>query len=295
MKKCMVTLLAFLLAAGLLFGFAGCSNDDPANDLTTEEASLDFTADQTEPITVDVAASEADITTEAATETTTEAATEGDAPPANLNTLSQAEQLEYFNKAVNRVRTERPGYSRTEQLKIESMNFTGVVRAVQGIINNIASNLMPGDLKSNTMAKGQNNQENWMSEGANASSLRTQDITSINSRKDGDNWVIEVRIRDSVNPNKTDSSIARIAAIQTREEILKAITDEGPIDADPNKATVRYHGGYARVTVNAEGQVIAGANGFDVTAEANDVKITFISTNATFAQTSRWTYSNFNW
>ena len=304
MKKCLFSLLAILLAVGMLFSFAGCGKDEATDEPTTAEvpAVQVPTSEATEPLTVDAAAPQAGMSEATTEEATTEAAAEAadtGAPPANLGTLSQEEQLAYFNKAVNRVRAEKPGYVRTEQLKIADMNFTGVVKAVQGIINGVAQDLMPGDLVTKTVAKGANNQDDtaFLSKNANASELRTQDINSIKSTKSGDNWNIEVSVKNATNPAKgTGSTVSRIADMQTREEILDSIMGSNSlISADYNKATVTYKAIYAKITVNAQGQVIEASNGFDVTADAKDVKISFLKTNATFLQTSRWTYKSFNW
>lgn len=292
MKKILISLLAILLAAALVFVFAGCNNDTDTEttDPTTDAATL-------APTEAPTGAETTQPPTEAPTEATTAPPEDIDAPPANLGDLSQEEQLAYFNKALNRVRAEKPGYTRTEQLKIENMNFTGVVRAVQGIINGVAQDLMPGDLKTESIAKGADNKTKFMSENANPSELRLQDINSIKSTKSGDNWVIELSVKNATNPQKgLGSTVSRIASMQTREEILDSIMGSNNlIKADYNKATVTYKAVAAKATVNAQGQVIEASNGFDVAADAKGVKISFLSTDATFTQTSRWTYKNFNW
>jgi len=294
MKKCLISLLALLLAGVLVFSFAGCGKDKP---ITDEPSSTVETIEPPTSQTIEVDASEA-TTEEPTTEEPTTEAADPDLPPEDLNTLSQAEQLEYFNRAVNRVRTERPGYTRTEQLKIQDLNFTGVVKIIQPVVNRVVANLMPGDLKTKTIAKGANNQndDGFMSKNANASDLREQDINSIKSTKSGDNWKIEVRVKNATNPAKgTGSTVARISDMQTREEILDSIMAEGPISANYNNANVTYQAVYANITVDAEGRVIEASNGFDVTGDAKEVKIAGIKSNVTFLQISRWTYSSFKW
>jgi len=322
MRKLVISALAILLTLTMAFGFAACKDkpEDPTEPTTVDDTIdvvvTDPVVDTTDEVT-DTTEDTGEETTEDTGEETTEAdpsatTKEGDteastkapdnkyAPPANLGSLSQAEQLAYFNLVTSRVRAEKPGFVRTEQLKIADMSFTGVVSLAQSLINSVVEDLMPGDLITETVAKGADNKDNkFMSENANPSELRAQDINSIKSTKSGDNWIIEVSVKESVNPAKNmGSTVGRIAVMQTREEIFESISDSagGLITADTNNATVRYHTIYARVTVNAQGQIIEASNGFDVAASATGVKmLSIITTNAAFAQTSRWTYKNFKW
>jgi len=222
------------------------------------------------------------------------------APPANLNELSGAEQLEYFNLVVNRVRAERPGFSTMERLRIDDMQFTGAVAVMQPIINSIVNSFMPGEPVHHTVAPGSDNTWNFMSGNPNASALRTQDITAIATERQGENWLIEVLIREELNPLPgLASAHGRIAWVLTREEIIADITSVGPITADPANAAVRYHNGFASVVVNPQGQVLSAANGFQVNAQANNVRIGVgllaVNTDVTANQTSVWQHANFSW
>ena len=221
------------------------------------------------------------------------------APPANLASLSQAEMLNYFNLVVNRVRAEKPGFQRKEWLKVDEMEFTGLVGAVSGIIDNVMAQLMPGAWNTYTIADGQDNKGNFMSLNPNASDLRPEDIKSIKCTKEGDRWVIEVAVKDALNPQSgLGSTVARIADMQTREEIFEAITDSsgGVIVVDLADTGVLYNTIYASVTVNAEGKVIAAANGFNVLASANNMRmLDMITTDTRLTQSSRWLYARFDW
>ena len=219
------------------------------------------------------------------------------APPANLGELTQAEQLAYFNLVVNRVRAEKPGFQQRELLEIESMQFSGIFSAVSGIIENVQKALMPGEWTQRNVAVGKSNVGLFMSENANASDLRPQDITSINAAKQGDSWVIELCIQEETNPaSGLGSSHGRIANIATREQIIAEITGIASIiTISPADTTVRYYDGYARVTVNEQGQVISATNGYQVYVAANNVKISFIQTDVAVSQNSEWQYDKFDW
>ena len=220
------------------------------------------------------------------------------APPANLNELSAAEQLEYFNLVVNRVRSERPGFSVRARHRIDDLQVSGLAAIVTPIINQMVAQLMPGHWVNWTIANGEDNTWFFMSGNANASDLRPQDITSITSARAGNNWVIDVRIREETNPAAgLGSAHGRIAYILTREQILDEILFETGdlVTINPNDVTVRYHNGFARLTVNPQGYVIAAASGFRVLAQANNISIGPVTTNLTVAQSTELQQANFSW
>lgn len=218
------------------------------------------------------------------------------APPANLNELSQAEQLAYFNLVVNRVREEKPGFRQREREQIEDMQFSGVASAVSGLINSIMRTLMPSEWHERSVAAGESNEGLFMSENENASDLRLEDITSISCEKAGDNWVIDLRIREETNPAKgTSSAHSRIMPIATREEVVAEIVSVGSITADPADATLRYYNGFVRVTVNSQGQVIVAANGCQVLAQMNNVSVSIITMDSAATQNTEWLYAYFDW
>jgi len=301
MKKLIAILLSMILAITL---FAACNNtkDDPsvtedANSTVAAGADGDTTEEGDAVITEP--ATEEPTTEEPTTEEPTTAEADADplVAPANLGSLSNAEQLEYFNAVVNNVRTEKPGFKKDSLLKIDKISLSGAAGVANGIIEMVKNKLMPGEWTYETKTKGSGNVGTFLSENANASDLRASDVASITSTKSGDGWTIKVNIIKETNPGKgTSSAHSRLMGILTRKEVLDEITNiSDAISADPNNATLNYHSGYATVTVNAKGQVTSGGHGFQVAAIANDVKISIIKTNVTAPQSTEIKYHSFVW
>lgn len=216
-------------------------------------------------------------------------------PPANLDELSQAEQLAYFNLVVNRVREKKPGFRQVEILQITSFRTSIAGGAADGLVNGVVKKLMPGDPQVLSIAPGQTNVGRFMSENANASDLRLEDIISISSTKEGDNWVIGLLIKEELNPAKGLSSAhCRIMPIATRDQIVAELAKAG-VTANVADATIRYYESYANITVNDQGKVILAGNGFQVDAQANNVKIAMFNMNVGVAQNSKWQCSDFDW
>jgi len=139
---------------------------------------------------------------------------------------------------------------------------------------------MPGDWEYSTISKGQGNSGSFLSKNSNASDLKASDITSISTTKSGSNWIITVRVISETNPaSGTSSANSRINCIATRQDVVSEITGvSSVVTIDTNNMTLRYHSGYATITVNDKGQVIASESGFKVEAQANSMKIAIINT-----------------
>ena len=218
------------------------------------------------------------------------------APPENLNTLSRQEQLDYFNLVANRVRRERPGFTSEIIARIETLRFTGIAAVLNPIIQPIVNILMPGDPEIEVIPRGANNEGPFL-HFYSPIHIRGSDIASIQSVRAGDNWHMRVSIIAETNPaSGTGSANARAYFILTRQELLDeilAVNDS--IQADPNDATLYYHNGFVVLTVNQDGQVIATEVGYDVNAQANNVRYGPLSTNITAFQTTRARYTDFRW
>ena len=218
-------------------------------------------------------------------------------PPANLDELSQAEQLDYFNLVVNRVRDERPGFTRRLLLRIDETQLSGLAAIANPIINSIIGQLMPGDWEYRNVPNGQDNTGLFLSDNANASDLRPEDITGISATIADECWLIVVDVAEAVNPMPgTGSSFGRILPIVTREEVIDEITGiSSAVKADPANASLRFHDGKIVVIVDPEGKIVSAAGGFNTHALCGDVKISVFLTDVAAAQRSEWQYTGFDW
>ena len=233
--------------------------------------------------------------------TTSAQPTGGLAAPANLNTLAQAAQLDYFNKVAQNVRDKKPGFTRIETLIIEKVNVDGLGvfgSVVNPIVNMVKNQLMDGKPTERVYPKNGDNKGEFLSENAKASGLTTADITGITSTKSGDGWKIEVKIKTEKDPAKgAGSANSRIYVISSKKEVFDEITGiSDMIEAPLDKASLEYHSGYAWVIVNAQGQVTSAQTGFQVKAVANDVKIS-VAKNLTVnaPQNTTRVYKDFKW
>jgi len=281
-----------------------CPNCDHENDPddTTEPNGDDTTEpngdDTTEPGATTTTGTGNNATT--ATTTTTSQA-ERFAPPANLGSLPAAQQLEYFNLVVNRVRTETPAFRQRYRLSAGSAEIeaNAIIRGIfTPILNAAIPIFLPGTWNERPVPANYI-RDRWFANNAEgASMLRPQDIASINSVRNGNNWVITVRVREEINPTPGMASAnGRLHQIMTRQQILDEIIDDIPgVTANPNDARLRYHGGHAVVTVNPQGQITHASGGFQVAASVNNISIPGGTVPALhLPQTTEHIWDNFRW
>jgi len=296
MKKALSSVLAILLTLGLLFVFTACTDpvEPPVEpDTTTEE---EITTVPEHPITTNPNGDETPPPDNGGNEDGGNGLADPFAPPANLDTLNNAEKLAYFNLVANRVRTEKPGFKEEFSKIISDLTFTGVVRLAQSLIDDLISNLTGAD-DPKVHAPGTDNQGKFLSD-ITPFELRPGDVSSISAQKSGENWVMTVKIISETNPAKPSGSAnARAYTIASRQEVLDEITGfSNAISANVNDATLRYNSGIINLTINPDGQVIAGDFKYFVDATANNVKlINIISTNVTARMTTTNKFSNFKW
>ncbi|MCL2494855.1 MAG: hypothetical protein FWE98_04270 [Oscillospiraceae bacterium] len=308
MKKTLSSVLAVMLALAMLGMFAACGGGGGTTTEAPTTEDLFTTEPEIETTTEPEVTSDTEITDEPGTTTetptgpsaptdpnATDAPADKFAPPANLNTLGKAEQLAYFNLVANRVREERPGFTKQFSKIISDMKFTGVVSLVQGIIDNVVAGLT-GAEDPKTYAKGTDNKGDFLSE-ITPFKLELGDVASISSSKSGDNWVMVVKIISEKNPAKpTGSANARAYSIASRQEVLDEITGfASVITADVNDSTLNYNSGTINLTINSKGQVISGDYKFLVDAIANNVSISILKTNVTARMTTTCKYYDFKW
>ena len=215
--------------------------------------------------------------------------------PSNLTSLSMHELLDYFNLAVNRVRTEKPGFQQRESLRIADVKTSALGGAMDSLLITLMKELLPGDWVPTDVVAGQSNVDLFMSENTNASDLRPQDITSISAKMVGSNWVIELRVKEETNPAQgLNSSNGRIFPVATREKIIEDMNGTG-VTANQANTTLRYGSGFACITVNGQGRVIAAANGFQMNALFKKVQVSFVAIDMAITYNSEWQYAYFDW
>jgi hypothetical protein len=188
--------------------------------------------------------------------------------------MSKSQLVTYFNNAMNKVRTDKPGYTVVQTDIITNPSVKGgLVSVLNPLIPGLIKQFMPGDPETSTVAKGtQANDKFGANESAYASKLRDSDVTSISAKKSGANYVVTVNVKDALNPTKGDtSSYGRVFDFKTPQQLMDDLA--GTVEADTKNVKLGYHSGRVILTVNAAGQVTAYDSLFKVDASVASPKI----------------------
>ena len=292
MKRILVLLLALALAFTV---FAACGKT-PAEEITEPANVEEFTteADETEPpdeITEPGEETEpSEETTEPGEDVTTEAGETTEA--ADPTTMNKTQLIQYYNDAINGVRDAKPGYKRVEVQKINSMSTSLAGGVLDGLLNGVVRQLMPGDPKESTKNKGDSNVDHFYIYQP-TSAVRVDDVANITARKDGANYVITLTMGSEVNPaNHGNSRYSRVFWAATRQEVVNDLAGAS-LTATIENTTLTYKNGRSVITVNDKGQIIRASAGFNVDADAKQAKISIFTFDVVAFQETSWEYTNF--
>ena len=296
MKRVLTLLLALALATCALAAFASC---DKTPDLEVTEPVVNPEEYTTEapPIETDpsiVLPGTEDETETTVPETTEAAETTTEADPADPTAMNKEQLTQYYNDAVNAVRAAKPAYNRVEVLKINSVKTSLAGGILDGLLNPIVKNLMPGEPKNTSKKKGENNVDHFFIE-QQTSAVKASDLASITAKKVGANYVLTLTLGNETNPERKGASkYSRVFQIQTRQDVLNDLAKDG-LTAEVSNAKLTYNKGKAVVTINEKGQVIEAHTEFFVDAEAKKAKLSMFTFDLTAYQQSNWDYTGFQY
>ena len=306
----MKRVLALLTALLLLGAFAACGKT--ADDTTTAAPVIgeDYTTRETEAPPEDTTEDTGEESTLPEEETTLEEETSAEAEStkegestaeatttkaaADPTKMNKAQLIQYYNDAVNLVRTGKPGYTKVEVLKVNDFKTSILGGAVDGLISGVVKNAMPGNPESSSRKKGESNVDHFMMD-QQASAVKASDVDLIVAKKEGANYVISLSVGREVNPAKNGASkFSRVFQIQTRQEVLDDLAGNG-LTGEVNNCTLTYRDGSSVITVNPQGQIIEAHTGFFVDVVGKNMHIAIFNPDIDAFQQSNWDYTNFSW
>lgn len=304
MKK----LLALLMAGIMLLSFAACGGneeeetttdpeivtDAPVNaegEEATEEAiegEVTEAEEETEAVTnaegEEVTDAEGEAVTEKKEEEKTEKVTkkpESQKPAEtakNPADWSEAEIIDYCSKALDRVKSEKAGYTKNGHMVVKG--------DVKGLPSWLVSIFTKND--TTTMAKGSNNKDDFPAAGYDWScKLRPQDVQSATIKVSGTTYEIMIKLGTEKNPaTGTASSYGRAVSVIDASEAAGMVPGLKSVD-------MIYHDGYIHAKIDSKtgnityAQIAAAADAKANIALLGDVEAKDI--------TSTETYTNFVW
>ncbi len=303
MKK----LLALLMAGVMLVSFAACGGNEeeetttdpeitteaPVNaekeDVTEEaiEGEVTESEEETEAVTNDkgeeVTDKDGEVVTEkkedATEKVTKKPQTQKPADAAkDPSKWSEAEIIDYCSKALDRVKSEKAGYTKNGHMVVKG--------DVKGLPSWLVSIFTKNE--TTTMAKGSNNKDDFPAAGYDWScKLRPQDVESATIKVNGTTYEIMIKLGTEKNPaTGTASSYGRAVSVIDASEAAGMVPGLKSVD-------MIYHDGYIHAKIDSKtgnityAQIAAAADAKANISLLGDVEAKDI--------TSTETYTNFVW
>ncbi len=296
MKK----LLAILMAMAMLFTFTACggngeeetttnpevTTEAPVNgkDEVTEEAIEGETEKETEVVSEVVTndEGETEIVSEVVTkEEKTTVKNEKPESTTKKETSSvpqtKAEIIDYCAKALDRVKSEKAGYTKHAFMEVKG-DVAGVPKWIVSVLSND---------KTTTMAKGSNNKDDFPAAGFEWScKLRPQDVKDATIKVNGTTYEIMIKLGTEKNPGKgTASSYGRAVSV------IDA-ADAAGMFPGLKEVTMNYHDGYIHAKIDST----TGRVTYAQISAAADASATIVALKVQGNDiTSTETYTNFVW
>lgn len=293
--------IALLSTLAVLFAFAACNKkadneattsvdpstisfddwDEPAEDEETAEPESEVVSD-----VVEVTDADGEMITNADGEAETEVVTEIVTKPTTAkpkdegpSSWSTAEILDYSNKALDKVKSAKAGYT-----KHAVMNINGDVSGVTDALKK----LFQKD-ETTSMSKGSDNTNDFPAAGYSWSTkLRPEDIASAKIKVEGSSYHIRIDLGTEKNPGKgTASSYGRAVSVIDAAEAANIL----PFGI--NSVDMTYHDGYIYIIVDSKTGRVTFAE-FSAAADAK-ADLAVIGVVQADSITSTETFTNFIW
>lgn len=251
-------------------GSAVSQQEDYAGSGGDTQQSTDTTSDETGALT-DVNTAESSAQTQSGESTPASssgtAAQPSGTAQSNANTSSplptKAAQLNYFNTAVNKIKSQKVGYTKHHVMEVKG-NVDGIPSWLVGLVTKN---------KTTTMAKGADNTDDFPVGGYNwVSKLTINDIKDITFKQNGDNYEFYITLGQEKNPTKGNSSYGRIFSV------IDANGAAEMVGGALKSISMMYHDGYAKAVINSKtGRVISAEFSASADIEANIMLVGDIS------------------
>lgn len=154
-----------------------------------------------------------------------------------------AEIVAYYNKAANKIKTDKPGYNKVNV----KQQFPGT-KANMGILP-IPSSLLNAVLgeESTTVKKGQSSNDIFPAAGFSwASKLTAQYVKSATCTKSGGSYKIKITLKDETNPQVGKGGYGSCMSVIDKAGAQKMVGGIATIKS----ITMQYHDGYIMATVD---------------------------------------------
>lgn len=206
----------------------------------------------------------------------------------NSQPKTVAEIVAYYNTAANKIKTEKPGYTKVHKTGI-TPGTQPELKSLIGLKINIPQALLSAVIKDDTtqIAKGASSNDTFPAAGFNWASKLTKDyVKSATCTKSGSSYQIRINLRDETNPQIGKGGYG---------SCMSVVDEAGAREMIPfeiKSITMQYHGGYIAATIDIATGRITYAELY-AASKMENAEISLGIVNADID--SKETFKNFKW
>lgn len=216
---------------------------------------------------------------------------------------SNEQLLSWFNESLNKVKTGKPGFTKSKVTTIPSIQLTN--KLANSVSDIVVGMLVKGEPEVVSVGAGESC-DTVMSPGGKGyvSKLTMADITNISVSKNGGNYVVTVNVKDEVNPNKDNSAYGRVFDYLSKDDLINVyiakINESGKLKATlpAENCTITMSGGTAVAEITPDGKVVkyeTTLQGAISVSECSVKMVVSLSTGFDCVLKSVTTYTDFVW
>lgn len=209
---------------------------------------------------------------------------------------TDAQWLEFFNTAVNKLKNDGPSFTKSKQTATSDIQLSNTL--AQAYVSTLKDKFLSDETVKTEVAKGDTAaavQSVSPDGAAYVSTLTMNDIKSIAYGLDASgNYVIRIEMNDATSPTKSDA-YGKIFEFMVVDDVMNTYApDIGATVARENVA-LAYSGCYAEATITPDGKVVSYQTYVGAHMILKSAKISVVTTDLDAALVSSTTYSNIVW
>ena len=208
--------------------------------------------------------------------------------------MTNGELLSFFNASLNRIKTNKVGFKKSKLTSIQALQLSNpAANSVVGIVKSALLSDTPEETRVN---RGQSSDDVFSPSGKYyVSHLQMSDLTDLKCVRSGDQYVITLTVRGETNPAADGSIMSRGFDFMTVDDVVNIYAPKVKATVKRENIQVDFSGCTAKLTVTADGQVLAYETYVMGVMRMNEAKIVGITTDLDITLASTTTYSDFSY
>ena len=215
-------------------------------------------------------------------------------PTGDPSAMSTADQLLYFNAAVNRIKEGKIGFKKSKLTSTEDITLSNSL--ANSVVSLVKGALLSENAAETTVNKGENSDAVMSPYNVPyVSRLTEEDIKSIEVIPQNGGYVITVYIKGETNPAASGSISSRIFEFLTVDDVVNTYAPKVNAEVARDDIEVVYDGCYAKATVDSSGALLEYETYVKGTMILHNAKIRIITTDVIAVLASTTQYTDFRY